>query len=83
MSVRLALQEAPIAGYVEGEDAWTALPAHISDQGTLLSQLSEPLRLAYHAAIRKETNKCRRVLVKSVAVPLITQDHHLQGWASG
>ena len=58
------------------------LPEHFSDHGTLLGQLSEPLRLAYHAAIRKEANKCRRVLVRSAALPLIEQDHHLQGWAS-
>ena len=39
-------------------------------------QLSEPLR--YHAAIRKAANKCRRVLVKSLAVPLTMRDNHLQ-----
>ena len=71
LSIRLALQEAPMSGYVEGEDAWTVLPEHVSGQETLLGQLSEPLRLAYHAAIRKEANKCRRVLVKSAALPLI------------
>ena len=81
-TVRLALQEAPAAGYVEGVDAWTVLPSDINDQGTLLGQLSEPLLMAYHAAIRKAANKCRRVLVKSVAVPLIEQDHRLQRWAS-
>jgi len=80
--IRLALQEAPISGYVEGEDAWTVLPEQVSDQETLLGQLSEPLRLAYHAAIRKEANKCRRGLVRSAVSPMFEQDHHLQGWAS-
>ena len=82
LGIRLALQEAPQSGYVEGEDAWTVRPEHVSDQKILLGQLSEPLRLAYHAAIRKEANKRRRVLVKSAALPLLEHDHHLQGWAS-
>ena len=71
LSIRLALQEVPMSGYVKGEDAWTVLPEHVSGQEALLGQLSEPLRLAYHAAIRKEANKRRRVLVKSAVLPLI------------
>ena len=80
-NVRLALKEKPVKEYVEGEDAWTVLPYDIVFGGTLLGQLSEPLRLAYHAAIRKQANKRRRYLVKVFAKSLIEQDHHLKGWA--
>ena len=80
--VRLALQEAPTVDYAEGEDAFTVSPADIIGQETLLGQLSKPLRLAYHAAIRKAANKRRKTLVKSVAMDLVAQDSHMQGWAS-
>ena len=82
MSIRLALQDVPTPVYVEGEEAWTVLPSDIIDQQTLLGQLSIPLRLAYHAAIRKAANKLRKALVKVVALDLTTKDSHMQGWAS-
>ena len=77
MNIRLALREAPTIDYVEGEDAWTVLSSDITDQETLLGQLSKPLRLAYHAAIRKAANKRRRVLVKSVATRSRRKTHFL------
>ena len=82
MRIRLTLQEVPTTDYAEGEDAWTVLPSDITYQETLLGQLSKPLRLAYHAAIRKAANKRRTALVKVVALDLTTKDSHMQGCAS-
>ena len=81
-NIRLALQEVPSTDYVEGEDAWTVLSSDVTNQGTLLGQLSRPLRLAYHAAIRKAANRRRKALVRAVALEMVKKDSHMQGWAS-
>ena len=82
MNIRLALREAPTTDYVEGEDAWTVLSSDITNQEKLLGQLSKPLRLAYHAAIRKAANRRRKTLVREVALEMVEKDSHMQGWAS-
>ena len=50
--------------------------------GPIFRQLSEPLRLANFAAIRRKANIYRRSLVKEFVLTQLSGNSNLQGWAS-
>ena len=61
VNVRIAMREEPLGGvYVEGEHAWAVCRSDMLTNQPLFQQWSEPLRLGYYAAIRKQGNRSRQ-----------------------
>ena len=61
-------------------DFWMVREKHVA--GPILRQLSEPLRLANFAAIRRKANIYRQPLVKEFVLTQRDSDSNMQGWAS-
>ena len=51
-------------------------------EGPILAQMSEPLRLANFAAMRRKANVCRRALVREFVTKSIVDDTNFRVWAS-
>ena len=62
-------------------DFWLVREKHVG-AGPILRQLSEPLRLANFAAIRRKANIYRQSLVKEFVLTQRDSDSNMQGWAS-
>ena len=62
-------------------DFWLVSVKHVG-AGPILRQLSEPLRLANFAAIRRKANIYRQSLVKKYVLTQRDGDSNMQGWAS-
>ena len=62
-------------------DFWMVREEHVG-AGPILRQMSEPLRLANFAAIRRKANIYRRSLVKDFVLTQRGGNSNLQGWAS-
>jgi len=80
--VRLLIRGLP-EGYtfVIDKDFWMVRKEHVGE-GPILRQLSERLRLANFAALRRKANICRRALVKEFVLKQIASNSNLRGWAS-
>ena len=82
VTTRIIMRESPVDGvYVEGENTWSVCRSDVLTSRPLFQQLSEPLRLGYHAAIRKQGNRCRQAKVKIFIQNSITCDTRMAGWA--
>ena len=62
-------------------DFWLVSEKHVG-AGPILRQLSEPLRLANFAAIRRKANIYRQSLVKKYVLTQRDGESNMQGWAS-
>ena len=81
-AVRLLIRGLPEnCPVVEEVDFWVVRKEHVGE-GPILLQLSEPLRLANFAAIRRLANIYRRSLVKVFVLAQSGGDSNLQGWAA-
>ena len=68
-NARLVVREQPANGvYMEGEHTWAVCRSDVLASREQFKQLSEPPRLGYHAAIRKQGNRtwCRQACVKKI-----------------
>jgi len=82
VNTRIIMRESPVDGvYVEGENTWSVCHSDVLASRPLFQQLSEPLRLGYHAAIRKQGNRCRQAKVKEFIQESIAQDTKVAEWA--
>ena len=82
VNARFVTREVPMDGvYVEGVHTWSVSHSDVLANRPLFQQLSEPLRLGYHAAIRKQGNRCRQAKVKKFIQESIAQDTKVAEWA--
>ena len=80
--VRLSLLTPPRDGIMqEGVNTWTVNACDVVQGKPLLSQWTEPLRLANHCAIRAIANKKRRSLVRAFTTAQKEDDSYLAMWA--
>jgi len=80
--VRLLIRGLPVnCPYVVDVDYWLVCKEHVVE-GPILLQLSEPLRLANFAAIRRKANIYRRKLVKTFVGEQLHGNANPKGWAA-
>ena len=63
-----------VEGEGEGEHAWAVCRSDVPTNQPFFQQWSEPLRLGYHAAIRKQGNRSRQAKVKEFIQDSIARD---------
>ena len=80
--VRLLIRGLPVnRPYVVDVDFWLVCKEHVVG-GPILRQVSEPLRLANFAALRRKANIYRRKLVKAFVVEQLQGNANPKGWAA-